>query len=109
MKQILFFIRYCQKAQIVCSSDHPIMFTFCKLVAQMLSTQGNYATPDSSGMCHLMPRRHMPGWGEEDERVFVHCGSSGLKDAMTSYIVYHQAFQSVVRYFIVTSCKCSKQ
>ena len=34
--------------------------------------QGNYATPDSSGMRHSMPQRHLPEWGEEDERAFVH-------------------------------------
>ena len=45
------------------------------------STQGNYATQDSCGMCHLMPWRHLPEWREEeDERAFVHCGSSGPED-----------------------------
>ena len=27
----------------------------------------NYATRDSSGMCHLMPQWHLSGWREEDE------------------------------------------
>ena len=35
-------------------------------------TQGNYATQESSGMCHLMPRQHLPERGEEDEWAFVH-------------------------------------
>ena len=35
-------------------------------------TQGNYATQNSSGM-----------W-QEDERAFVHCGSSGLNHAISS-------------------------
>ena len=48
------------------------------IVLVVLETQGNYATRDSSGMCHLMPRRHLPECREEDERAFVHCGSSGL-------------------------------
>ena len=47
-------------------------------------TQGNYATQDSSGMCHLMPQWHLPEWREEDEWAFVHCGSSGLNHAITS-------------------------
>ena len=41
-------------------------------------TQGNYATQESSGMCHLMPQWHLLEWREEDERGFVHCGRSGL-------------------------------
>ena len=48
------------------------------------STQGNYATQDSSSMCHLMARRHLPEWREEDERAFEHCGSSGLNHVITS-------------------------
>ena len=31
------------------------------------ATQGNYATQDSSGMCHFMPRRHLPDWRQENE------------------------------------------
>ena len=37
-------------------------------------TQGNYATWDSNGMCHLMPRLHLPKWREKDELAFVHRG-----------------------------------
>ena len=48
------------------------------------TTQGNYATQDSSGMCHLMQRQHLPEWREEDERVFEHFGISGLNHAITS-------------------------
>ena len=39
------------------------------------STQGNYATRGNNGMCHLMPRRQLPEWWEEDGWAFVHCGS----------------------------------
>ena len=56
-----------------------------------------------------MPQRHLPKWREEDERAFVHCDSSGLNHAITSNWVCHRAFQSVIRHFIVTSCKCSWQ
>ena len=38
----------------------------------------------ASGMCHLMPQRHLPEWREEDKRAFVHCGSLGLNHAITS-------------------------
>ena len=38
------------------------------------TTQGNYATPDSSGMCHLIPQQHLSEWREEDEQAFVHRG-----------------------------------
>ena len=69
--------------------------------------QGNYATQNSSSMCHLMPQRHLPEWREEDEQAFVHCGSSGLNHAITwANGVCHRAFQSVICHFIVTSCKC---
>ena len=53
------------------------------------ATQGNYATQESSGMCHLMPGWHLPEWREEDEWAFVHCGISGLNDAITSDWVWH--------------------
>ena len=53
-------------------------------VANYRPTQGNYATQDSSGMCHLMPRRHLPEWREEDELAFVHCGSSNLNHPIAS-------------------------
>ena len=42
-----------------------------------LCTQGNYSTRDSSGMCHSMPRWHLPEW-REDERAFVHLGVMSL-------------------------------
>ena len=47
-------------------------------------SQGSYATQDNSRMCHLMPLRHLPGWREEEERTFVHRGSSSLNRAITS-------------------------
>ena len=72
---------------------------------QAQATQGNYTTQDSSGMCHLMPRRHLPEWREEDERAFVHCGSSAVNHAITLNWVCHRAFQSVICHFIVTCCK----
>ena len=50
-------------------------------------------------MCHLMPPWHMPEWREEDEPVFVHCGSSGQPHATKSNLVYHIAFQGVIRHF----------
>ena len=34
-----------------------LSYDFCSRVGP---TQGNYATQDSSGMCHLMPWRHLP-------------------------------------------------
>ena len=58
------------------------MCLFCLSVISY--TQGNYATQESSSMCHLMPRQHLPEWGEENERAVVHCGSSGLNHAITS-------------------------
>ena len=60
-------------------------------------------------MCHLMPRRHLPEWREEDERAFVHCGSSGLSHAITSNRVCHKAFQGVVRHFIVDSLSKNRE
>ena len=39
-------------------------------VAEQMTTQGNCATLDSSGMCHLIPH-----WGEEEEGAFVYHGS----------------------------------
>ena len=39
-----------------------------------MHTQGTYATQDITGMCHLMPQRHLPVWREEDEQAFVHRG-----------------------------------
>ena len=53
------------------------------IVLVVLETQGNYATRDSCGMRHLMPRQHLPEWSKE-EQAFVHCGSSGLNHAITS-------------------------
>ena len=51
-------------------------------------TQGNYATEDSSGMCHLMPHQHLPEWWEEEEWAFVHCGSGipnkGIDNSMST-------------------------
>ena len=76
------------------------------IVLQELYTQGNYATQDSSGMCHLMTQRHLPEWREEDERTFVHCGSSGVRHAIPNQVC-HKTFQTVVRHFIVTFGKCS--
>ena len=40
------------------------------LIECFLTTQGNYATQDNIGMCHLMPQRHLPEWREDDERAF---------------------------------------
>ena len=40
-------------------------------------------------MCHLMPRRHLPEWREEDERAFVHRGiwiSLGLDNTMSAIV-----------------------
>ena len=46
------------------------MDVFLKFIFQpRLVTQGNYATQDDSGMCHLMPQWHLPEWREEDERA----------------------------------------
>ena len=64
---------------------------------------------NSSGMCHSMPHRHLPEWREEEERAFVHRGSSGLNHAIACNWVCHRAFQSVICHFTVTSCKCSWQ
>ena len=72
-------------------------------------TQGNYATQDDNGMCHLIPLLNLPEWREEDERAFVHCGSSGLNHAITSNRVGHKAFQFIVHHFIMILCKCSWQ
>ena len=47
---------------------------FVRLWLDLGATQRNYATQDSSGMCHLMPQRHLPEWREEKERAFVHSG-----------------------------------
>ena len=47
-----------------------------------INTQGNYATRDSSGMCHLMQQRHLSEWREVDEWAFVHCGTSCLNHAI---------------------------
>ena len=60
-----------------------------KVCICVMDTQGNYATQYSSGMCHLMPQRHLPEWREEEEEEgicskFVHCGSSALNHAITS-------------------------
>ena len=64
------------------------LYPFCQrgLATLLVVTgaQGNYATQESSGMCHLMPWWHLPEWREEDKRAFVHCGSSGLNHAITS-------------------------
>ena len=53
-------------------------------------TQGNYATRDSNGMCHLMTQQHLPKWREEDEREFLHRGSwishKGLDNAMPATV-----------------------
>ena len=53
-------------------------------------TQGNYATRDSNGMCHLMPQRHLPEWREEDERAFVHRGSWISNQKLDSTIPAHR-------------------
>ena len=52
---------------------------------------------------------HMLAWREEEERAFVHWGSSGLNHAIACNWVCHRAFQSVICHFLVTSCKCSWQ
>ena len=53
-------------------------------------TRGNYATRDSSGMCHLMPQRHLLEWREEDEQAFVHHGiwisNKGLDNTMPAIV-----------------------
>ena len=77
----------------------------CECMLQL--SQGNYATQNNSGMCHVMPRQHLPEWREEDEQAFVHCGSSGQNHAITSNQICHKAFQGVICHFVVTSCKCS--
>ena len=56
-----------------------------RLISQWISCiWGNYATQESSGMCHLMSRRHLSEWREEDEQAFAHSSSSGLNHAITS-------------------------
>ena len=63
-------------------------------------TQGNYATRDSNGMCHLMPQRHLPGWIEEEEWAFVHHGSwipnKGLDNILpaTANCIYKKSLKS---------------
>ena len=53
-------------------------------------SQGNYATQDSSGMCHLIPWQHLPEWREEDEQAFVHRGiwisNKGLDNTMPAIV-----------------------
>ena len=44
-----------------------VLFSICNS-----GTQGNYATQDSSGIHHLMPRWHLPEWREKEERAFVY-------------------------------------
>ena len=61
-------------------------------------------------MCHWMPRRHLPEWKKEDERAFVHCGSSGLNYVIACNRVCHKAFQDVVCHFIVERvCKTREE
>ena len=72
-----------------------VFITFNKNRA--IISQGNYATQVNSGMCHLMPQRHLPEWRKEDERAFVHCGGSNLNHATTSNRVCLKAVQGVVR------------
>ena len=59
-------------------------YAYSHILALPCTTQENYAIQDSSGMCHFIPRRHLPEWREEDERAFAHCGSSGLNHTITS-------------------------
>ena len=53
-------------------------------------TQGNYAIQDSSGMCLLMPQRHLPEWREADERAYLHhCiwkSNKGLDNTMPAVV-----------------------
>ena len=70
---------------------HPFKISFSMLVIVALA-QKSYATQESSGICHLMPRWHLPEWREEDERAFVHCGSSGLNHAITSKLSLPPSF-----------------
>ena len=64
-------------------------------------TQGNYVTQDNSGICHVMPRGHLPEWREEVERAFLprdfFTVAVHLNHAITSNRVCHKAFQGVVR------------
>ena len=53
-----------------------------------MNTQGNYATQDNSGMCHLMPQHHLPEWREDDERAFVHRGS-WISNKGLNNTIYH--------------------
>ena len=61
------------------------------------STQGNNATQDSNGMCHLMPRWHLPEWRKEDAWAFVHRDSwipnKGLDNTMpaTASCIYNKS------------------
>ena len=67
------------------------------------STQGNYATRDSSGMCHLLPQRNFPEWREEEEREFVHRGSwilnKGLDNTMLATVncIYMKSFERLCK------------
>ena len=58
---------------------HVILFHFSACKAWHYT--GKYATQESSGMCHLMPWRHLPEWREEDERAFVHCCLYNLRSS----------------------------
>ena len=53
-------------------------------------TQGNYATRDSSGVCHLMPQRHLQEWRKEEEWAFAHRGSriqnNGLENTLLAIV-----------------------
>ena len=80
----------------------------------MYYTQGNYATRDSNGMCHLMPRQHLPVWREEDERAFVHYGSwkpnKGLDNTMPATVFttsHYKVTENTFESFVADSVRCN--
>ena len=46
-------------------------YFFCRTKMHR-TTQGNYATRESNGMCHLNAQWHLAEWREEDDWAFVH-------------------------------------
>ena len=77
----------------LCTISSYCLFHSCAQDLTLLTVRGELDY--SSGICHLMPCRHLPEWREEDEYewTLLHWGSSDLNHTINQTITQNKAIK----------------